>query len=73
MRFRFIGRYTNGSEAITLYGVTFHGHEPSEVSDGEAIRRLSNNIEFERVRPLDHDGDGVKGGSLSKQRRRKAS
>jgi len=69
VRFRFIGRYTNGHEMIALYGVTFHGHEPAEVTDAEAIRRLSNNIEFERVHALDHDGDGVKGGSLPKARR----
>ena len=71
MRFRFIGRYTNGHETIALYGATFQGHEPAEVTDAEAIRRLSNNIEFERVHALDHDGDGTKGGSLPKVRRGK--
>lgn len=64
MRFRFVGQYTNGHSSISASGVTFDGHEPEEVTDAEAIRRLSGNPEFEKVDPLDHDGDGEKGGSL---------
>lgn len=48
MRFRFIGRYTNGHTSINACGVVFQGHEPSEVPY-EAIHRLSRNIEFEAV------------------------
>lgn len=70
MLFKFIGQYTNGHTSITVMGVTFEGHDPAEVTDAEAIRRLSNNIEFEEVHPLDHDGDGEKGGSLPKKRGR---
>ena len=64
MRFRFIGQYTNGHTSINAGGVVFEGHEPAEVECLEAVRRLSANIEFEAVHPLDHDGDGKKGGSL---------
>jgi hypothetical protein len=49
MRFRFIGQYTNGRTSITTHGVTFEGNEPAEVTDKEAIRRLSGNVEFEEV------------------------
>lgn len=64
MLFKFIGLYTNGHTSISASGVTFEGHEPAEVTDPEAIRRLSHNPEFVKVDPLDHDGDGEKGGSL---------
>lgn len=69
MLFKFTGRYTNGHTSINACGVTFEGNEPAEVTDPEAIRRLSNHPEFEEVDPLDHDGDGEKGGSLPKVRR----
>lgn len=49
MRFRFVGLYTNGHTAIDAGGVTFEGHEPSEVTDPELIRRLTGNQEFEAV------------------------
>lgn len=70
MLFRFIGQYTHGRTTINA-GVDFVEHEPSEVDCPELQRRLSNNPEFERVEahPLDHDGDGEKGGSLPKVRR----
>lgn len=49
MKFRFIGTYTGGHDSINACGVVFHGRDPSEVTDSEAIRRLSNHIEFEAV------------------------
>lgn len=64
MRFRFVGQYTHGRTTIDAGGVLFTGHKPAEVECPELIRRLTNNPEFEAVHPLDHDGDGVKGGSL---------
>jgi hypothetical protein len=64
MLFKFTGRYTNGRSSITVFGVTFDGNEPANVLDEAAIARLSQNIEFEAVDALDHDGDGKKGGSL---------
>lgn len=70
MLFKFIGRYTNGQTTINACGVTFEGDDPAEVTDTEAIRRLSGNPEFAEVDPLDHDGDGEKGGSLPKPRGR---
>lgn len=70
MKFRFIGTYTGGHDSINACGVVFHGRDPSEVTDGEAIRRLSNHIEFEVVHPLDHDADGKPGGSFPKRRGR---
>lgn len=51
MRFRFIGRYTNGHTSINACGVVFEGHEPSDVPE-EAIERLSRNPEFEAVEPV---------------------
>lgn len=53
MLFRFIGQYTNGRTSVASCGVTFNGREPSGVTDAEAIRRLSGNIEFEAVRIAD--------------------
>lgn len=49
MLFRFIGRYTNGHTQIASCGVVFVGNEPSEVTDADAIRRLSGHPEFERI------------------------
>ncbi len=49
MKFRFIGTYTGGHDSINACGVVFHGRNPSEVTDSEATRRLSNHIEFEAV------------------------
>lgn len=70
MLFKFIGQYTNGHTTVDAGGVLFTMHEPAEVTDGEMIRRLSGHQEFEAVDPLDHDGDGEKGGSLPKPRGR---
>lgn len=70
MLFKFTGRYTGANTSINACGVVFEGDEPSEVSDPEAIRRLSGHPEFEEVGPLDHDGDGEPGGSLPKKRGR---
>jgi hypothetical protein len=68
MKFRFIGTYTNGHTSINAGGVIFYGNDPSDVEDTDLIERLTNNQEFEAVGkrdPLDHDGDGKKGGSVS--------
>lgn len=67
MLFKFIGQYTNGHTSIDACGVLFEGNDPSEVTDPAAIARLSRNPEFDAVDPLDHDGDGEKGGSLPGQ------
>jgi hypothetical protein len=47
--FRFIGTYTGGRTSINACGVEFEGHEPSDVDDLEAVRRLRQNVEFEEV------------------------
>lgn len=72
MKFRFIGKYTNRHASINAGGVVFEGHEAAQVTCPELQRRLSANPEFEAVEahPLDHDADGVKGGSLPKKRGR---
>lgn len=70
MLFKFIGRYTNSHTSINASGVTFQGREPAEVTDPDGVRRLSGNPEFEKVHPLDHDGNGEPGGSLPKRRGR---
>ena len=67
MLFRFIGQYTGGRTSITMNGVRFEGHEPTEVED---VARFSDSVEFEAVDPLDHDGNGAKGGSLPQRRGR---
>ena len=66
---KFTGEYTNGRETITYLGCTFQGHEPREVPS-EVSELLAGHPEFEEVNPLDHDGNGVKGGSLPKKRGR---
>lgn len=60
--YRFIGQYTNGHTTVDIDGVLFEGHEPREVENPS--RRFLNHPEVEKVHPLDHDGDGEKGGSL---------
>lgn len=70
MLFRFIGRYTNGHEAVNACGYVFEGRDPVVVTSGEAIHRLTGSIEFEKVHSLDHDGDGKPGGSLPRKRGR---
>lgn len=49
MLFRFNGDYTGKRSSITLFGVTFEGREPADVTDADGIRRLSNHPEFEAV------------------------
>jgi hypothetical protein len=49
MLFKFTGKYTGGRESITVFGVTFQGREPADVTDEDGIRRLSGHPEFERV------------------------
>ena len=49
MLFRFIGQYTHGRTSIDAGGVLFEGREPTEVTDLELIRRLTNHVEFEAV------------------------
>lgn len=49
MLFRFKGDYTGKRTSITLFGVTFEGREPADVTDADGIRRLSNHPEFEQV------------------------
>ncbi len=55
MQYRFIGRYTGGNDTVTLMGVTFHGREPSDVTDPVALRKFAGHRELE---PVDADGDG---------------
>ncbi len=71
MLFKFIGQHTNGHTSITYGNVTFEGDEPADVENADLIRRLSGSPEFEVVDPLDHDGNGAKGGSLPKRRAKK--
>lgn len=49
MLFRFKGDYTGKRTSITLFGVTFEGREPADVTNADGIRRLSNHPEFEPV------------------------
>lgn len=71
MKLKFIGEYTGGRNSISYPPYEFAGREPLEVDpETDMGRRLCNNPEFEHVDPLDHDGDGEKGGSLPKKRGR---
>lgn len=71
MRMRFIGEYTNDRTTITYLECEFEGHDWRLVSP-EVAALLAGHPEFEAqaVHPLDHDGDGEKGGSLPKKRGR---
>lgn len=60
MLFRFKGDYTGGRASITLFGVTFDGREPADVTDADGIRRLSNHPEFEQVGLADVTTEQVK-------------
>jgi hypothetical protein len=78
MKLKFIGQYTGGRTSIEMGDYVFEGHEPTEVDGRTAAgKKLAGNPDFEVVGPLDHDGDGEKGGSLkgekatAKQRVRK--
>lgn len=65
MKLKFIGQYNGGQTSITMGDYTFEGHEPIEVDGRTAAgKKLAGNPDFEVVGPLDHDGDGEKGGSL---------
>ena len=65
MLLKFTGQYTNDRTSITYGGVTFEGHEPTECPDDLAQELIKG--EFEQVDPLDHDGNGKKGGSRPKR------
>lgn len=66
MKARFIGNPAKGGEGpelITVFGVTFVKGE-WETVEVAVYDRLSTNSHFEVDDPLDHDGDGQKGGSV---------
>lgn len=76
MRFRFIGKYTNGHTEVSIYGVRFVGHDPVTVDDDDTALNLMSHQEVEEVETdkpqLDHDDDGKAGGSKPRGRPRKA-
>lgn len=57
MRYRFTGQYTRGRTSICMNGVTFEGHEPSEVP-ADIEFRFAGSVEFEAIQ------DGQPVGSL---------
>jgi hypothetical protein len=61
MMLKFIGEYTNGRTSISYLGCTFEGHAPREVTP-EVMALLKGHPEFQEIHPLDHDGNGRKGG-----------
>jgi hypothetical protein len=66
MKMKFVGDYTNGHTSITMGNYVFEGREPVEVDATSPMgRKLLGNPDFEAISPLDHDGDGEKGGSLA--------
>jgi hypothetical protein len=62
-KMKFIGQYTNGRKTITYLEQEFTGREPLSVTP-ELFEMLKDHPEFVVVDPLDHDGDGERGGSL---------
>lgn len=75
---KFIGTYTGGRTSIQMGEYVFEGHEPTKVDERTAMgKRIAGNPDFAVVDPLDHDGNGEKGGSpkgsRSTRRRKKAT
>lgn len=48
-KFKFTGTYTGGRSSITICGVTFNGHDPSEVKDEAVAATFENHPEFAKV------------------------
>jgi hypothetical protein len=48
MRFKFIGRYTNDHTSVSANGVTFEGHDPTEVPD-VLVEKFQRHPEYEQV------------------------
>jgi hypothetical protein len=59
MRFKFIGKYTNGHRAVVIHGVTFEGHKPVTVDNDDTIKALKTHQEVEIVtgRPPKDEAD----------------
>lgn len=49
MKFIFRGQYSRVADEVTLFGVTFKGREPSEVTEAPAIAWFGGHPEFEQV------------------------
>lgn len=49
MRFRFIGKYTNGHTCVSIRGVVFEGHDPVSVDDDDIALKLLSHPEVEEV------------------------
>jgi hypothetical protein len=49
MRFKFIGKYTNGHCSVRIHGVTFEGHRPVTVEDENTVKALKTHQEVEVV------------------------
>lgn len=49
MRFKFIGKYTNGHLNVRIHGVNFEGHRPVSVDDEATIKALKTHQEVEVV------------------------
>ena len=48
MRFKFIGKYTNGHSSINAWGLVFEGREPLDVP-AELVEHFARHVEFERI------------------------
>ena len=57
MKFRFIGKYTNGATGVSALGFRFEGDEPTEVEGEAAIAKLRRHPEFVEVRPKKKDAE----------------
>lgn len=49
MKFVYRGEYSRIADEVTLFGVTFKGREPSDVTEGPAIAWFAGNPDFEAV------------------------
>lgn len=49
MRFQFRGKYSRGTDSLTLFGVTFEGDKPEEVTEAPAIKWFAEHPDFVEV------------------------
>ena len=60
MKFIYRGEFSKGLDTQTIMAVTFHGREPSEVTDAPAVKWFTEHPEYEAVpEPVDEGPEPV--------------
>lgn len=49
MKFQYRGNYSRGENSVTLFGVTFEGDKPAEVTETPAIKWFAEHPDFAEV------------------------